>query len=185
MDSNILAALISAFITATGGLLTYFQLRKDFKYKLQHLREEVTVELLKLRVEPYSHFMRKLKKLSGRDIKEYKGNLQKRKECFHIFQETLYSEVGLLASHDTRKMIIYARTGCLLFIKNEKFYPELLNRIRAVHIALRSDLGIVQPGWLSEVEKIRKKIDSNESANIITDLNENKHLLYEDVLENE
>ncbi len=182
MDSGLVAALISGVITIIGIGIAYVQWRRDVQIKIEHLRDQVTVELIQQRVEPYSLLMKELEPMSTL----YQENIQKHpnlaSDFAKVFQEAIYGPIGLLASSDTRQVLVYARWGCVLLAKDKISYDEWLKRIWAVHLAIRSDLGIIQPNWPSEIERLRKQIVAETSRSIAEQVESIIHLAYDDEL---
>lgn len=162
MDTNLIAAIISASITTVGIIFAYIQWRRDVRIKLARLREEVTSELVKQRIPAYSKLMKNLEKMSVIYQEKHRGQPELILKYLKVFQDAVYGEVGLLAFHDTRKILIFCREGCIDYAAQRISYEEWLGRIRALHIVLRSDLGIVQPGLSNEVDKLQEQIGKNE-----------------------
>lgn len=156
------AALISAIVTAIGVMLSYSQWRRDVKMKLGQIREAVTVDLIRQRVDPYADFMEKLEILSSLHLDEIKEHPTKMLVGANVLQEATYGKVGLLASHNTRRILLYTRIGYYQFIDSKISKGEFTARLWALHFALRSDLGIAQPEWPNEVEQVHR--DTSEDA---------------------
>lgn len=114
MDSALLAALVSAFITLFGLGLAYYQWRRDIQVKLESLREEVTVELVRQRSKFYGSFFGKLEKMSTVHRRQIEADPQLVLNFMELFQKAIYGPVGLFASSDTREILVYARLGCKL-----------------------------------------------------------------------
>ncbi len=166
MDTNLIISIAGAVIPIIGIVIAYSQWRKDVQLKLEVLRDEVTAELVRQRIAPYSEFMKKLEALSNFHLGEIEANTKKKISTFPILQEAIYGSIGLLASHDTREILVYAREGCKLFDEKKLSKEELGKRIWAVHLGLRSDLGIFQPEWPNEIERLRKKIGSEKNLQL-------------------
>ena len=178
MDSSVISVLISAIITIIGIGVAYTQWRRDVQIKIEHLRDEVTVELIQQRVKPYSDFIGRLEPMSTL----HQGGIQEDPsvalDFMKVFQEVIYGPMGLLASSDTRQILVYARWGCKLFAEGSITYDEWLKRIWAVHLAIRSDLGIIQPNWPSVIERLRKRMVAEDSQRIAEQVESAKHLAY-------
>lgn len=184
-DGGIMAALVSGSITAFGIGIAYVQWRRDVRLRLNRFREEVTVELVRQRIGPYNDLMRRLEPMSVVHNASIRGNRSQVAPFLSVFQDAIYGMVGLLASHDTRRIIVYAREGCLQFANGKIDYEAWLGRVRAVHIALRSDLGIGQAGLMSEVERLHHEIDVAEPARMVQTWVDSRSSEYSDVLSNE
>lgn len=166
MDTNLIAAIISGFVATFGILFAYTQWRRDVKIKLGQLKETVSVELIRQRIEPYTELMHRLEMLSSIHKEELESSPKKVQAFIDILQKLLYGKVGLLASHETRLMLIYLRSGCFGFMKRKIEFSDLMKRLWALHFSLRSDLGITQPSWSSEIERIRNEPGKNDEQTI-------------------
>jgi hypothetical protein len=166
IEPTITAAIISAFLTAMGLLFGYIQWRRDVKIKLGQIRETVSVELIRQRIEPYSVFYKQLEVMSSIHSEELQANPEKVRQYAEMLQDNMYGTVGLISSHETRLILIYVRLGCKEFVEGKIGFSDFRLRLWALHFSLRSDLGISQPFWSSEVERIRAKAISIEERTI-------------------
>lgn len=157
MDSTILSAIISACVTTIGLVSAYAGWRRDVKLKLRQMREQVSTELIRERMVPYSEFMKHLEVFSSLHKQEFETNIKWTHEAMSILQGAIYGKIGLLAAHETRQLLLFVRLGLLQFSMTEISFEELLHRVWALHFALRSDIGIIQPMWDSEVERIQSR----------------------------
>ena len=180
MDTSILSVIISASITILGIIVAYIQWRRDVQIKIEGLRDQVATELIKQRTKAYSDFFVKLEPMSTVHRREIEENPKLALDFMRTFQEATYSPVGLFASSDTREIMVYARLGCKLYADGEISYDEWLQRIWSLHYAIRSDLGISQPNWPSEIERLRQKVIAQSSQSIIAQVESTKHLRYDD-----
>ena len=155
ISSTAWAALISALITGVGIVVASIRWRRDFDQRLQQIHEEVTKQLIDLRIEPYINFMQQLEPLSRRWAHELVADRQKVKEFAEIFHHAGFDAIGMLASSDTRELILATRAACLQYAEMKIPFDRLINRVWAIHRALRSDLGIDQPNWPNEIERRR------------------------------
>ncbi len=163
MEPILLAAIISALVTAIGLLFGYSQWRRDVQIKLGQLRETVSVELIRERIEPYSCLMKQLETVSSVHKDDLQNHPERILAFVDVLQEALYGKVGLLASHETRLVLLYARSGCRAVAEGKVPFDELRLRLWALHLSLRSDLGIAQPMWSSEIERIRESAAKQEA----------------------
>lgn len=157
MDTGLIAALISAGITLLGVLIAYSQWRRDVQLQLEGLRDDVTLELIKQRMEAYEPFFIKLEEMSTFHREQIEGDPKVARKFVVVFQDAIYGSVGLLASSDTRQIIVYARLGCKLFADGVIGYDEWLQRIWAVHLAIRSDLGIYSRNGLVKLKELEEE----------------------------
>lgn len=171
-DPTIFTAFIGATTSLVVALVTtlfaWLQWRRDVQIKLAEIRDEVTTELIRQRVKPYNEFVQKLEPMSSVHREEVEANPKIANEFEKIFQEALYGPVGMLASHDTRQFIVYARLSCTAFAKNYINYEDWRSSVWSVLLALRSDLGIVQPDWDNEIDRLSKKNIIASSQHIVT-----------------
>jgi hypothetical protein len=161
------SALISAIVTIIGLAIGFVQWRRDVQIKLGQIRESVSVELIQQRIEPYTEFWKRLEAGSSIHLEEYEKNpQQKAQEIFNILQDAVYGKVGLLASHETRLVLLYLRSICRDIITGNQQIPfsDFRLKLWALHVALRSDLGIQQPMWKDVIEKIREFSDDRKNV---------------------
>jgi len=162
MEPAIIAAIIGATVSLATLAFGYSQWRRDVKLKLGQIREEISIELVRQRIDPYAEFMGDLEKLSSFHLDELRENSVKAEAAQKILQEAVYGKIGLLASHNTRQVLLFVRIGCEQFIDKKIEKDEFIARLWALHFALRSDLGIRQPAWPSEVERVHKEAAKDE-----------------------
>lgn len=155
MEPTVVAVIISAVVTAFGLLVGYIQWRRDVKIKMGQIRETVSVELIRQRINPYGLFFQKLEMISSLHKQKYMKDRAKIHPFRKELQKAIYGNVGMLASHETRQLLIYVRSGCNEYLDDKIPFEQLRMRIWALHLSLRSDLGISQPNWLSEIERVR------------------------------
>ena len=178
MDTKIVAALISAGITFLGVVVAFWRWRRDIQVKLENLRDDVTLELIKQRFKVYAPFFCELEKMSTFHRKKIENNPKLTIDFVNTFQDAIYGPVGLFASSDTRQIMVYARLGCKLYADGDITYAEWLQRIWSVHLAIRSDLGIIQPQWSSEIDRVRKRAVAQSSQSVVEQVEATKHLKY-------
>ena len=164
MDSIVMAAIISASVTVIGILFAYLTWRRDVRIKLQNLREQVSVELIRQRIRPYVELMKQLEIFSSLRKEEFLSSSNKIEQAINILQNAIYGKPGLIASHQTRPLLLFVRLGCMQFKNEEISIEELIHRVWALEFSLRSDIGIPQPMWESEVERIHKETSKRESG---------------------
>ncbi len=162
MEPAIIAAIIGATVSFATLAFGYTQWRRDVKLKLGQIREEVSLELVRQRIDPYAEFMCKLEELSSLHLDGLREDPVKVQTAQKILQEAVYGKIGLLASHNTRQVLLFVRIGCEQFIEGKIEKDELVARLWALHFALRSDLGIRQPAWPNEVERVHKEAAKDE-----------------------
>lgn len=162
--------------------MAYAQWRRDVEVRLESIREEVTVEIIRQRVKPYSNLITKLERMSTVHRREIEKNPQVALDFMKVFQDAIYSPVGLLASSDTREIVLYARLGCKLFAEGAITYDEWLQRVWAVHYAIRSDLSIAQPAYPSEIERLREQVIADSSRSVKEQVESMRHLRYDEEL---
>lgn len=174
-----MSILVSAAITVVGILLAYAQWRRDLRVKLEAVHDDVLRDLVQRRVEPFTDFMARLEPMSRRRSGDLVANRELARQHAEIFHQAIYSPVGLLASTETREIIIYARAGCLQFSDWAISATDLQNRVWAVHQALRSDLGLPQALWMNEVERRRLRLTYGSDDAVEDRVRSAIHLTYD------
>ena len=153
----VLAAVISAAVSMTVAFLAYRQSRLDIEVKQHQLSESVTAELIRQRVAPYTDLMKGMECASSCHDTVTELGTQSIDQLARVIQKAVYGQVGLLATHETRQLILHVRAGCVLYTSRGITHSQLMLRLWALHLSLRSDLGIHQPDWETAVDKIQKK----------------------------
>jgi hypothetical protein len=166
MQPTLIAIFVSSTVTIIGLLVGYTQWRRDIQIKLGQIRETVSVELIRQRIEPYAEFYRDLEMASRFHEKEFQANPKKINEFMTVLQNAVYGKIGLLASHETRLILLYVKSACIDFMEKRAPFAELQLRLWALHLSLRSDLGISQPQWSSEIERIRTDATNRQEKSI-------------------
>ena len=168
-DPNMIAAFIGALtsliVASVTSLFAWLRWRKDVSIQLEQIRDEITSELIRQRVEPYTVLMKALEPMSSLHRQKIEANPHIINSFSDVFQDALYGPVGTLASHDTRELIIYARRASKAFVEKTIEYEDWLVSVYAVTLSLRSDLGIVQPDWDNEIDKLRRLESSDGNPN--------------------
>lgn len=159
MTSEIVAALIGASVGIMVAGAAYIQWRHGFELMSRKLSEDVTTELITQRVAPYTEFMKNLRMASSDHDTVTEMSTETVDRLFDMLQDAIYGAVGLLASHETRQLILHARGGCILYQRKVINHNQLMLRFWGLHLSLRSDLGIHQPEWESSVEKVLHNSD--------------------------
>ena len=148
MDDKLITALISASVSLVVAGLGYWKTKRSLSLQARRVHESVTEELIKQRIDPYTSFLSELEQSSN-----FHCNNSFDDDVLASFEKSvhtaLYGKVGLLASHETRQLLVYTRIGCDDYRKklNGVVFDNLLMRRWALLVAIRSDLGIVQPAW--------------------------------------
>lgn len=153
MDSSLIAACVSATVTAVGLFLGYIQWRRDVRVKVDEIRKEVSLKLVTERIEPYTELMQGLEIASTFHREGLQPELG---ELLDALQKAIYGRVGLLASHTTRQILLYCRDGAQKLAGGRIDHGDLVIRLWALHFSLRADLGITQPEWPNEVDAVQK-----------------------------
>lgn len=179
MDSQFLGVLVAAITSIiVTPLIQIFQTRREKQLKLTTIQDEISAELIRQRITPYKEFFKQLEGASS--LYQYNTITQpeRMEKYFEIFQDATYGDVGLLASYETREILVAARQGCKLYSKGELSYSELQKRLWAVHVSLKSDLGISQPNRLSEVERLRNRQVAADSRDVDKIIHTTPHIYY-------
>ena len=157
MSTEITSAILGASVPTAIAILAYCRWRSDFALKAGHLRDSVTEEQVRLRLKPYAALMKELKAASSKNDTETCLETNVLEQVESALQNAIYGEVGLLSSHESRQLIVHCRAGCRLCSSKSISHRDLMLRFWALHLSLRSDLGISQPEWESVVEKAQKQ----------------------------
>ena len=174
-------ALISAFVTLIGTLIATLKWRRELEFKLKGFRDEVTSDLIKRRVECNEEFLSRLEPLSQSHKDELEKDKERVKKYSLLFHEAMYGKVGLLASNHTRVVIGWARKACVLYSEEKIGFEEFIKHIWAVHIGIRSDIGIPQKlhDWPSEIDSKGKAANEFSEEEILSQIRNIKPHTYE------
>lgn len=162
MDSEVAAALIGASVPTIIAIIAYLQWRRDFEQTARQLQEGVAAELIRQRIEPYTDLMRRLRAASSMQDRVEELDEKDVAILLDTLQDAIYGSAGLLASHETRQLILFAREGCLRYQDGTLSHRLLMFRLWSVQLSLRSDLGITQPEWDTAVDKVQHGTSSHE-----------------------
>lgn len=157
----VIAAVVSAVVSLGVALITYRQSRRDSEAKERQLAESVTSELIRQRIAPYTEFMKGLTCASSQHDLVPGLGVDALQKLLDLIQGAIYGPIGLLATHETRQLILHVRAGCYLYQQKAVDHYSFMLRVWALHLSLRSDLGIQQPEWESAVEKVRRSTNSD------------------------
>jgi hypothetical protein len=146
------------------AIIAYLQWRRDFELTSRQLQEGVTAELIRQRIKPYTELMRRLRIASAVLDRVQALDEEKAATLLDTLQDAIYGPVGLLATHETRQLILFAREGCLCYQEGLLTHKLLMFRLWSIHLSLRSDLGIVQPQWDTAVDKIQHRTNPDEQV---------------------
>jgi hypothetical protein len=170
--SAVIAAIVSLFISW-----------KSHKRSKEQTIEGITVELVKLRVQPYSVFMKRLSSFSSQEFindVDDQARMKRAESAIDVFNSAIYGEIGLLASYETRETIVHARSVFRNYSKGANNYPRVKKAIWSLHQLLRSDLSLRQPGLTREIESIHKKVSTLRIADVERVLKGIQHLDWEE-----
>jgi hypothetical protein len=172
-------ALISGIVSVIVSAIGFFKSRGDLKSKLNEIHDKVTEEHVKKRIRPYKDLMVKLEPMSRQHEQEILANrVDKAKHFAQILHNEIYGLVGVLASNDTREILVYTRAGWLEYSRFENALQDVQMRVWAIHQALRSDLGLPQPAWENEVIRRRKKQLATSITEVEQRVDTAVHILY-------
>ena len=159
LEPAVLAAIISSVISMLSALIIRKRWKREFKLAENKIFEEITGKQVSLRVKPYAEFMQELKLLSSLKMNPLspEEKIVEVKKMIEVLQNTVFGEVGLLASHETRETIMFFISRCLKFVNGDIEYSQVKKASWKVHQMLRSDLGLPQPGLLNSLEKMKKE----------------------------
>ncbi|WP_170213378.1 HAD family hydrolase [Catellatospora citrea] len=170
--------MVSTLVTIIASTLVYVRGRAELNAKVDSVHDELVRDRIPLRMKPYADFMRQLAPLSRQRLEAWRHQRHLAAEHVSIFNDAVYGEVGLLASSDTRELILAARAACIQFSEWKIPIGRLQNRVWAIHQALRSDLGIKQPNWPDEIERRRLQRQAGDDAAIDAIVDSAVHMTY-------
>lgn len=154
MAQYLVPALVSAAVALVVGGLSFWQATRSLRLQSRQIREAVTVEHIKARLPVYGPFMESLECGSSRHKSDEGLEESRVDSIMDLLQRAIYGNVGLVASFETRELILYTRSQCVRYLNNQASYEDLKLALWTLHISLRSDLGISQPGWQDAVRKM-------------------------------
>ncbi len=154
MAEYLIPAIVSAAVALVVGGLSFWQATRSLRLQSRQIREAVTVEHIKARLPVYEPFMQALECASSRH--QTNGELEESRvnNARDLLQNAIYGNVGLVASFETRELILYTRSQCARYLNGKVSYEDFKLAFWSLHISLRSDLGISQPGWQDAVRKM-------------------------------
>ena len=174
------SAVISAGISLFVAILAYLQSRRKLRIELEAIHDKVTQELIEQRISPYRDFMSQLEPMSRRHEQDIVTNRSAYSiEFAETMQAAIYGPIGVLASNDTREIIVYARAGWLRYQAFHCPLNEVQMRVWAIHQAIRSDLGLAQPAWQNEIDRRRRKQLAATRKQIKDRVDTAVHMLYD------
>lgn len=179
MSPQVTAAIVAGGVALVGVAVTYVSTRRQLKATREEIHDEVNRDLVSRRIDPYVQFMSQLAPLSRRREEALRENRREVSELADVFQAAIYGPVGVLASNDTREIIVSCRAACLQFAAWELPLDRLLKRVWALHQGLRSDLGVAQPGWQNEIERRRLGLMANDANDVERIIESARHVTYE------
>lgn len=172
-------ALISGSVSVIVSAIGFFKSRGDLNAKLNEIHDRVTEEHVKKRIRPYKDLMVKLEPMSRQHEQEIVANrMDKAKQFAAILHNEIYGLVGILASNDTREILVYSRAGWIEYGRFQNTLQDVQMRVWAIHQALRSDLGLPQPAWENEVNRRRKRQFATNIIEVKQRVDTAVHILY-------
>jgi hypothetical protein len=187
VNETLKAALMSAAVSGLIGLMTFvaalWRLRHEQRRERERADETLTSDLVKERVDPYIAFMRSLESMSNTRLAHLSEEERRREAASFgdVFHRAIYGEVGLLATHETREVIVCARARCRGYAEGRCSYEDMLDAVWAIHQMLRSDLNLRQPRLTHAIERLRQD-EMPEDKRAIEDLIRSMvHIRYEPV----
>lgn len=160
MDTALLVALVSVGGAAVTTILTvlfgHLRWRREIEIKLGDIQDQISLELVRKRFKPYSVLFKQLETMSFVHIDDTEKDIAKIIAFKKLIHEAIHNDIGLLASHNTRQILLYIRSGCDQLIEGNIDLSEVILRIWALHFAMRGDLGIDQPMWSAEIGRVNK-----------------------------
>ena len=135
------------------------QWQESFRAELrQNLLQESTLELMRTRLKLYGEVWRTLRitsKHEWRNLSSPDESVRQLAEQLTVFA---YSEMGLVMSDLARRLLNNLRAGCSAYLRGEITGDELIYRAHMLKHALRSDLGIVDYEYDSDLLLIANQL---------------------------
>lgn len=125
-----LGVILGALIT---GVITLFVSRRANKRSKELVSEGISVELAKARIEPYAALMSAMCSLSRQAFSADEDDDSRKKRAADgaaIFKDAIYGRVGILASYETREVLVCARYySCMIYSNQLKCLATMENAI--------------------------------------------------------
>ena len=176
--NEILPIVISTGLSALTLAYTYWHNKAQQQQVEKKIFEDVSVELIKQRIEPYSALMSELIAFSSLSTKDLSPHELREtvKKVTAVLQLNIFGKVGLIATHEAREIILRLRSKCLGFLGGDIPYGQVHEAAMQVHQILRSDLALSQPGLSNSIEKLRKGEIAGKKEQIETIVNGMNHI---------
>jgi hypothetical protein len=158
VEASLSAVVVSGAVSFIVALATSLS-SEAFKHRRKRYRTEeaLTVEMVRERLKPYTEFMRAMKPMSRTRLQRLSED-DRRKEVaafVEVFNGSIYDSVGLVATHETREVILRTRARCRQYAEGRGAYDSMTKCVCALHHMLRADMGLRQPGLAHTIERLR------------------------------
>lgn len=170
MTSEILTALIAGGISIVGLIINYVitlqttkneerRWQESFSAELRrNLAQESALEIMRRRRQLYGEVWKALKVSAGYEWKKHKDQKEVVQQLADYLTDVAYSETGLLMSDRSRRLITNLRIGCGDFLRDAIPGEEIINRTYLLKHSMRSDLGIIDHEYESDLEEVAHRL---------------------------
>lgn len=174
MEAEVVAAIIAGSVSLLGFVVTtiwnrqmlfrqldieHDQWQESFRAQLRSdLMKENAVRIMQARLDCYVEVWQTLTIMTGYHVRR-SGNLESDiQELAFRLTEFAYGKPGLLMSDRSRRLLNHLRGGCGEFLRGELEIREVQNRSHVLKHSMRSDIGIEDYEYESEVMAIASKL---------------------------
>lgn len=152
------------------GLKALYDHWKEVRRDRNKTDESLSTALQEKRLKPYTELMKCLEKISNTHMRTLAPEQQRQvaREIAMVLHNAIYGEIGLLATTETREVILCARSQCAQFAAAQATYEEMRLAIWAIHQMLRADLNLHQHKVQRDIDRIRsgKGLPETQQENI-------------------
>lgn len=158
------ARLREELITRREEWLADFQAQErrwqeTFRAELRReLTQESTLETIRTRLKLYGDVWRTLRVTAGYEWRKLDDPLPAVRQFADKLTDYAYSEVGLVMSDRSRRLLTNLRAGCGAFLRGQLEAKELLDRAHLLKHSMRSDLGIITEEYESDLDRIAARL---------------------------
>jgi hypothetical protein len=144
--------------------------QESFRAELRReLIEASTLEIVRTRSRLYGDVWRELKLTAGYEWRRVADKRAAVQKMANKLTEFAFSEVGLVMSDRTRRLLTSLRSACGAYIRDESTEQELIGWAHLIKHSMRSDLGIITEEYESELDRIAQRIGRVDDWKAVTE----------------
>jgi hypothetical protein len=129
--------------------------QESFRAELRrNLTQESTLEIIRRRISLYGEVWKVLKVTAGYEWRRLEDQKTAVKQLADYLTDISFGEAGLLMSDRSRRLLVNLRSGCGAFLKDLLPDKELIDRAHLLKHSLRSDLGIIDYEYESDLNEV-------------------------------